>query len=270
MTIVTISRGSYSMGKAVAEEVAKRLNFACISRDVLLEASAQFNRPEVQLHHAISDAPSFLDRITHGRQKYIAFIQSALVRHVCQDNIVYHGLGGHLLLKDISHVLKVRIVADLEVRAQVVMKRDQITHAEAVKLIHKLDQDRHKWTRTLYGVEPWDASLYDLQLNVPRYKVADAAQIICQSVEMNAFKTTAESRQAIQDLALACQVKAALADDFPLISVTCHYGNVVVYGVSGDRQARKLRSGIDAIRPAIDGIHNIEAHADVAPPAGAV
>ena len=44
MTIITISRGSYSAGKEVAEKVAKRLEYECISREVLLEAS-----PEISL-----------------------------------------------------------------------------------------------------------------------------------------------------------------------------------------------------------------------------
>ena len=39
MSIITISRGSSSMGKAVAEKVAERLGYHLISREVLLDAS---------------------------------------------------------------------------------------------------------------------------------------------------------------------------------------------------------------------------------------
>jgi hypothetical protein len=46
MSIVTISRGSYSRGKEVAEKVAQKLGYECISRDILLETSEQFNIPE--------------------------------------------------------------------------------------------------------------------------------------------------------------------------------------------------------------------------------
>ena len=47
MTIITISRGSYSRGREVAEKLAERLNFDCISRDILIEASEHFNIPEI-------------------------------------------------------------------------------------------------------------------------------------------------------------------------------------------------------------------------------
>ena len=39
MSVITVSRGSYSRGKEVAEKVAQELGYACISREVLLEAS---------------------------------------------------------------------------------------------------------------------------------------------------------------------------------------------------------------------------------------
>ena len=78
MAIITISRGSYSRGKEVAEAVAARLGYECISRDVLLDASKHFNIPEVKLIRAIHDAPTLLQRMGHDRSAYMAYIRSAL------------------------------------------------------------------------------------------------------------------------------------------------------------------------------------------------
>ena len=97
MPIITISRGSYSKGKEVAEKVSQKLGYECISRDVLLEASEEFNVPEIKLIRAIHNSPSILNSFTHGREKYIVYIQAALLRHLSKDNIVYHGLAGHFL-----------------------------------------------------------------------------------------------------------------------------------------------------------------------------
>ncbi|MBW2622086.1 MAG: cytidylate kinase-like family protein, partial [Deltaproteobacteria bacterium] len=103
MSVITISRGSYSKGKEVAEKTAERLGYDLISRDIILEASKEFNIPEIKLVRALHDAPSILDRYRHGRQKYIAFIRAALLKHFSQDNIVYHGLAGHFFVKGIPH-----------------------------------------------------------------------------------------------------------------------------------------------------------------------
>jgi hypothetical protein len=66
MTIITISKGSYSRGEEVAEKLAEELNYKCISREILLEASEQFNIPEIKLVRAIHDAPS-APFMTHRR-----------------------------------------------------------------------------------------------------------------------------------------------------------------------------------------------------------
>ncbi len=137
MAIITISRGSYSKGKEVAEGVAARLGFECVSRDILLEASDQFNVPEIMLLHAIQDAPSILDRFSHGKIAYITYIQSALLEHVKRGNVVYHGLAGHILLKGMERVLKVRIIADPALRVAVVMERERVDEKEARRRIAK-------------------------------------------------------------------------------------------------------------------------------------
>ena len=66
MSIITISRGSYNRGKEVAEKVAERLGYDCIAREVLVEASEQFNIPEIKLLITIQDAPSILERSAMG------------------------------------------------------------------------------------------------------------------------------------------------------------------------------------------------------------
>ncbi len=82
MSIVTISRGSYSHGKEVAEKLAQRLGYECLSREVILRASEHFNVPEIKLARAIHDAPSIFDRLTYGKERYIAYIREALLHHL--------------------------------------------------------------------------------------------------------------------------------------------------------------------------------------------
>jgi len=58
MAIITISRGSYSRGKEVAEALAAKLDYECVSRDILLETCQEFSIPEIRLVKALHDAPS--------------------------------------------------------------------------------------------------------------------------------------------------------------------------------------------------------------------
>ncbi|MGC9196733.1 MAG: AAA family ATPase [Syntrophobacteraceae bacterium] len=228
MAIITISRGSYSKGKDVAKLVADRLGYRCIAREVLLDASREFNMPEIRLVRAIHDAPSILDRFTHGKEKYITSFRAAMLKQFAQDNVVYHGLAGHFFVKGISHALKVRIIADMEDRVRTEMERMKLPREEALRILKSDDEERRKWSLNLYGIDTTDPSLYDLVIHIRKIKVEDAVDMICQVVGMDRFRTTGESQRAVENMALAAEVKAALIEIDSDVEVSANNGFVKV------------------------------------------
>jgi cytidylate kinase len=228
MAIITISRGSYSKGKEIAEKVAERLGYKCIARRVLFEASDEFNVPEVMLTRAIHDAPSFFANLSGKKEKYVSFIQAEILEYFRKDNVVYHGLAGHFFVKAISHVLKVRIIADLEDRVTLEMEREGISREEALSVLLKDDEERVKWGKNLYGIDTRKANIYDLVIHIHKLTVEDAVDMICHVAGLPQFQTTPESQRAIDGLALAARVKAALVDVRPDIEVTAEDGIVLV------------------------------------------
>ena len=219
MAVITISRGSYSRGKEVAEKVAAKLGYECISRDLLLEVSKEHNIPELMLVHAIHDAPGMLKRLNRKEEKYIAFIKSALLNHLKADNVVYHGLAGHFFVKDVPHALKVRVLSDMEDRVLLEMERKNIGAKEARSMLEKDDEERRKWSQRLYGIDTTDPSLYDLVVHIKQLTVDDAVDMICDIVSKEHFKTTPESQRKIEDLALSAAIYRTLIDVGPDISI---------------------------------------------------
>jgi cytidylate kinase len=254
MAIITVSRGSYSKGKEVAEKVAQRLGYSCISRDLLVEASEQFNIPEIKLIRALHDAPSILERFTYGREQYLAYFAAALLERVQKDNVVYHGLAGHFYLKGITHVLKVRILADLEDRVRLEMAREGISREEALYILKKDDHERRQWSLKLFGVDTWDPSLYDLVIHISKISVDDAVAIICHTVGLEHFKTTLESQKALNDLALAAHVRAALVKGYPNAKVRARDGSVEV-SIGGDlKSSHHLAVEVKALAEKVPGV----------------
>jgi cytidylate kinase len=233
MAIITISRGSYSRGKEVAEKVAAKLGYECISRDILLEASEQFNIPEIKLVRAIHDAPSILERFTYGKERYVAYLKAALMQHVQKDNVVYHGLAGHYFLQDVPHVLKVRIVADLEDRIAEEMKRENLSAAEARHILKKDDDERRRWGIHVFGVDTWNPMLYDMVLHIKSISVDGAVDLILQAVKYPCFQTTAPSQKILDDATLAARVQAALVEEFPTSKV-CAKGDELFVDIKAD------------------------------------
>ncbi len=258
MPIITISRGSYSKGKEVAETVAERLGYPCIAREVILKASKEFNIPEIKFAKAFHDAPSIFDRLTYGREKYIAYLKAAFLKSVQCDNVVYHGLAGHFFLKDLRHALKVRIIADRPERVQVTMAREGVSEAEAERRLKRDDEDRTKWSKHVFGIDTSDPSLYDLVIHIGKMRVADAADVICHTAQLETFKTTFESQRAMDDLVLAGEVKAALVDLKPDIQAICTEGRVLLGTKVSQMQNIEEIKQIERIARGVPGVKDVE------------
>lgn len=251
MSIVTISRGSYSRGKEVAEKLGQKLGYECISREILLEASEQFNIPEIKLVRAIHDAPSILERFTYGKERYVAYLRAALFRHVQKDNVVYHGLAGHYFLQGIPHILKVRILANLEDRVAEEMRRENISAEEARYILKKDDDERRKWGLQVYGVDTWDPSLYDMVLHIKPMRVDEAVDLIHCALQMPSFQTTPQSHKLLDDLALAARVQAALVQEIPSAKVAVRDDAVFVsvkgYHAEDEELNAKIRRLVNSV-----------------------
>jgi len=200
MSIITISRGSYTHGGEVAEKVAKKLGYECISREILLEISDEFNISEIKLTRAIRDAPTFLERYSFGRERYINYIRLAILKSLSKDNMVYHGFAGHFFVKDIPHVLKVRIIAKMEYRIECMMKRAGVSRKKAESMVKEGDDEREAWTSKLYGIDTWDSRLYDLVINIEKLSIDYAVEMICETLKLKVFQATEESQKLMDDL----------------------------------------------------------------------
>jgi cytidylate kinase len=260
MPIITISRGSYSKGKEVAEKVAQKLGYECIARDVILDASKEFNIPEIKLIRAIHDAPSILERVGYAKERYLAYLRVALLEHFQRDNVVYHGLAGHFFVKGVSHVLKVRIIADMEERVKLEMERERLSRNEALRILKDDDKERRKWSKYLYGIDTRDSSLYDLVIHIKKITANDAADIVCCAVALEHFKTTPESQKMLDHLLTAARVKAALIDLKPDAEVVAYNGTVSITGRVAEFQEDKLIHRIEEIAKAVPGVINVEIH----------
>jgi cytidylate kinase len=229
MAIITISRGSYSRGKEVAEKLAERLDYECISRDSLIEYIKELNAHDAKLIRSIEDVPSIFNRFQHGKETYIAYIQSTLLQKLKNDDVVYDGFMGHFFLTDIPNVnvLKVRIISGQADRARIVMERDKISKDQALKFINKIDKQRKKWSQYLYGIDPSDPNQYDVVISVKEIPVETVVDTLSRISRLEQFQLTAESKKALDDLALAAQIRSLL-QTYSDVEVSAQEGKVFV------------------------------------------
>lgn len=258
MPIVTISRGSHSRGKEVAEKLAQRVDYACVSREILLEASEEFNIPEISLVRAIHDSPSILERFRHGKERYISYYQYALLKHVQKDRVVYHGLAGQYFLRLIPHVLKVRILASMEDRVAEVMKRDQTSRRDAENILRKDDEERRRWGLKLYGIDTWDSRLYDIVVLIDKLSIDDAVDIIVETMKKPVFQTTKESQNILDNQLLCAKIHAMLVNFSLMIEVQAKDGVITLCNIGEVlRSDSGLRAKIEESIRAVEGVKEI-------------
>lgn len=259
MSVITISRGSFSGGKILAECLAKRLGYRCIDRDVIVERAAAQGVSQEELRDALEKPPGFLERFSHKRYKYLALVQASLAEEVRTGRAVYHGLAGHLLLGGGRHILRTRIIAPLEHRIRMVEDRLKFTRNDAIAYIKKMDEQRRRWTSFLYGVDWGDPQIYDLVVNLEHMTYETACEIISTAARRRCFEFTPACQMALEELALASRVKAALATnpstdalEFEVVAT----GGVV--SVKGKVPSLEQFAEVERVAKLVPGVHALD------------
>jgi cytidylate kinase len=249
MAIITISRGTFSGGKKIAEDLAARVGYPCASLEIIFDAAhKEFGIPEAELKAPFLKRPSFWKQSPGRRIAMHNILRAALLKLSKSGNLVYYGFAGHLLLGGVSHVLRVRIIAGMEYRVAAAMKLCAVTREQAVSMIRNDDKQSIYWARFLYGVDWQDPSLYDVILNLQRVSINGAVETLIQMTGMEEFKPTEASLQAFEDLLLSSMVWAELSKNpwtrLANIRVDAKKGHVTITGDAGSDQIVKAISNM--------------------------
>ncbi len=258
MPVITVSRCPFSKEREVSKKLAEKLGYECIDKQILFEASEYFNVPEIEISRALHESRSFFKRFEYRKQRYLSYISYALLKRVQKDNMVYHGFAGHLFLKDVPHVLKVKIVSSLEDRLSEVMKGEALSEQKARQLLKKEDGKRRKWCLRQFGVDNTDLIAYDLVLHLDKITVDDAVDIIAETSQRPCFQKTSQSHQILSDLLNSAKIQSLLIEKFPKVGVTSKRGKVHINhkGVFG--QEEYMKKQITAFLKKIPGFRDID------------
>ncbi|SDP80083.1 cytidylate kinase family protein [Desulforhopalus singaporensis] len=259
MAIVTISRGTFSGGKEVAEKLANRLNYSCVSREmVITEAAQYFSIDESQLSDAMAEAPSILSSDRPISASNVNFVRFVLLKRIRNMDLVYHGLAGDMLLRGVKKILRVRIFAGTDYRVDAAMAAHGIDHEKAVEMIQELDTKRNKWAQVVLGVEWNDPSLYDISFNLKYMNIDSVVNVLEKLTRCEEFTPDETTTKSLEDLILSSNVWAAITQHKQswshLVHVMAEDGRVTVYG---DVVSRKLADAICTIAGGADGVKEV-------------
>ena len=181
MSVISLFSASHCHGPEVARGVRDALGYDLLSNAKLLEETSQrFQVPAERLQRDMQGAVSVFNRLTHEKERNLAYIRATLVGLIQPDNLVYHGFAGHLLPRELPHVLRVCLVARMEYRTVVAARSEGIPDKAAQKRLSNEDEERKRWTLHLSGLGPWDKGLYDILVPMDSTTVDEAVGLICE------------------------------------------------------------------------------------------
>jgi cytidylate kinase len=204
--IITISRGTLTGGRKTAECLARLLEYPCVGRKILQQAARKVGVPVEDLSGKLEAPPSLFARLTQERKKYLAAVQVALAEHCLTGQLVYHGLAGQFLLRDLPGVLSARLIASLEMRVQTLKSSHHgMTQKSAEEFIQNVDEERRRWVKLMYGADVEDPSLYDITVNLDAISLDTACVIIAEAAAQPQYEVTTDVKRRLETFYSECR-----------------------------------------------------------------
>jgi len=261
MAILSVCRGTKSGGKALAECLAQRLGYPILGREVAQDAAAQLGVPVKDLQEKMEEKPGIFGRASLLTRLYMAAVRNALAEAAVDGNLVYHGVAGGLLLKDVPGVICVRLLAPLDLRVQSLLDSEGMDRASAEAYIRDVDDARARWVRVMYGEDIADPTLYDMVVNLEKFSIPEVCEVLCRTVAQPEFVLTPERLADLNDFKVECRVRLALLEDLGTqtleLDARVRRGIAVVTGKAPIMKTGEVGNRIAEIGRSVDGVQEV-------------
>jgi cytidylate kinase len=212
MAVITISRQFGSGGHEVAAQVCQLLGYRYFDKTLIAQVAAEMGllkNEAVDFSEEHYKGKSFMEQLFRPGPYVVAelpawtqdpggeevqfikrldklefgnLIQGVILGAYDRGNMVIVGRGSQALLADKPGVLHVRLKAPLGHRINRVQQQYGYTAAEARALIAERDRATTKYLDEMFRVRPDDPHWYHLILNLGKWSLEAATQIIVNAV----------------------------------------------------------------------------------------
>ena len=227
MAVLFLSRGTVSGVKVLVNHLCERTGVSCLCREDLIKQVNRYGDWAALITEQISRAASNYEQFSRIRRPYIVIMRRALLEKIQNDNILYDGFSGHLLVPRLGHFVRARIIAPLELRIPMTMERLKCDESHARQYIHDSDENQVRWARFMYGHDIRDPALYDLNINLGHMTINTVGGILERVLLDKDLQASNELKAQIELLLHAANIEAALVVDPRTreLEIDCHVNN---------------------------------------------
>ena len=258
MSIITVFTGKYCNEELAIKEILEKTGYKYLTdSDIAAKAGRLSDLSESKILKAFSAKVSVFNQFTHEKERSIAYLKLAVAETITEDNLLINGFTSLLIPAGIAHVLKVCLIADMKYRLSIAGSSG-MSENEALKMLHKSDEDRMSWTKTILEKDdPWDVSIYDMVLPTDKMNSKEIADLVKNTLEKDVLKTSADGKKAIQDFILAARVETELIKAGHYIIAESNDGAVTLTINKNVLMLKRLEEELQSLAIKIPGVQSV-------------
>jgi cytidylate kinase len=215
MPMIAMTREMGSLGKDVATRVAERRGKRVVYHEIIEPIANKMRLRKSHVERFLDGKSGIWERLTTDKTSLSIFTADETFRFLRDESTgVIRGWGAVHLLKNIPHVIRVRVCAPIETRIARMMERLATDNRETVENEIQLSEEAHSAiTKRHFGVNWRDPELYDVVLSTERLSVDECVEEVESLMKKACFQETPASVRLAHDLALEWSVRSALRRD---------------------------------------------------------
>lgn len=182
MAVITISRQLGSLGTTLGRQIAARLGYHIVHRELINQAARLAGEPYMAL--ATIDELGLLGFEPDETQQraYLESVQTVIEDLAAAGNVIIVGRAGQAILQNNPNVLHLRVVAPLDIRIQRIVRAHGISPQAARAQIEDSDHYRAFYLQRFYSIRWDDPTLYHLVINTGHISLETSAEVVCTAI----------------------------------------------------------------------------------------
>ncbi|HEY4998629.1 MAG TPA: cytidylate kinase family protein [Usitatibacter sp.] len=271
MPLIAMTREMGSLGKDVAAGVAARAGKRVVYHEIIEPIANKMRLRKSHVERFLDGRSGIWERLTTDRTSLSIFTADETFKFLRDGSTaVIRGWGAVHLLRDIPHVIRIRVCAPLETRISRMMERLATDSRETVESEIQLSEEAHTAiTKRHFGVNWREPELYDMVLCTERLSVEECVDEIEGMMRRKPFQETPESVQMVDNLSTEWSVRSALRRDERTkttdFTVQCDAGTVKLLGVVDTQDQAKAAGDVAA---SVEGVVRVDNQLKAADSAG--
>src|SRR5260370_13602756 len=167
MTVIAMTRQLGCLGPDVAKGIADRLGLKIIHSEIVASPVAgRLGVEEGTVLRYLDGSALLFERLAINKRKLCQYTTEEILSIAQQGRVLIRGWGAATLLRDLPHVISVRVCASMNFRVGVMMERRRTNDEEAVRHeLERFDAAAARALRASFNVVHDDTLLFHIRLN---------------------------------------------------------------------------------------------------------